>query len=210
MLDQTDSMELDESRTAKPLARPRGSASTSSAEGGANTSAPPDTDDANYPHLPSTPEKPPSTRQRRTSRANEPDATDVAAQLALHALTDAEPRPRARRSIGVSDDDTEAETIAPKAVPEGALQVRSRRLQRTRSDASLAHTSQKSYCQLAHEPITVPSEQPETDQPLREIEQTAARDTRPEHAATPPTPKAAHKQTCTLVGPAAHIDFTPQ
>ena len=104
MLDQTDSMELDESRTAKPLARPRGSASTSSAEGGANTSAPPDTDDANYPHLPSTPEKPPTTRQRRASRIDEPDTADVEAQLALHALTEPEPKPkpRARRSIAAS------------------------------------------------------------------------------------------------------------
>ena len=118
-------MELDKSRTAKPLARPRGSASTISAvrRGGCT----PGTDDVNYPHLPSTPEKPPTTRQRRASRVDEPGTADVEAQLVLHALTESEPKPkpRARRSIGISDDDTDAETITLKAVPEGALQVRS-------------------------------------------------------------------------------------
>ena len=92
MLDPTDLMELEESRIVKPLARPRGSASAISAEGAAGASAPPGPDAAEYPPLPGTPKKPPSTRQRRNSRANEPDATDVAAQLALHALTEPEPK----------------------------------------------------------------------------------------------------------------------
>ena len=106
MLDQLDSMELDESRT--PLNRSLGPGALpqpAAQRGGANTSDPPGTDDANYyPRLPSTLEKPPTTRQRRAAHADEPDTADVEARLALHALTEPEPKPkpRARRDPSAS------------------------------------------------------------------------------------------------------------
>jgi hypothetical protein len=193
MLDMTDSMELDENRIAKPLARPRASASAISAEGAAGTSAPSGLEEAEYPPLSPvvTPVKA-TTRQRRSSRADEPDAADVAAQMALSALTEPEPnQPKAKRNIGLGDHGTATENPAPEAVPKGALQVRSRRLQRTQSDASeMAHTLHRTHCQLATEPI-----QPAPEPPPRKIEQPVARDTRLEHAAAPSAPKVAHKRT---------------
>ena len=139
MTDPTSSMDLDENRTAKPLARPRGSASAISAEGDQGIK-PPGPNDAEWPHLPSTPEKPPTTRQRLTNPEAGPNALQLEMQGELHALMDTEPPkpPKVRRSIGLSSGD-ESDTgtdKTPKAVPEGELQVRSRRLQRTRSGPS--------------------------------------------------------------------------
>ena len=66
MLEQTSSMELDESRLNQSLAHSGGSVSAISAEEEAEITQPPGPDDSDWPALPSTPEKPPTNRQRRT------------------------------------------------------------------------------------------------------------------------------------------------
>ena len=130
-------MEEEESRLVKPLVRSRDTASTDSAEGGADHIHPLGPEDPDWPGLPGTPEKPPHNR-RRTVPDDEPDTADVQAQMELHALieTAPKPKPKARRFIGLSEDETDVEMDAPKALPEGELRVRSRHLQRTRREVA--------------------------------------------------------------------------
>ena len=135
-------MDLDETRASKPLARSRGSAPAISAKG-AQGIGPPGADDPAWPNLPATPEKPPTNRQRLAHAEAGPNALQLELQGELSALTGNEPSkpskppPKAKRSIGISSDESELETdVTPKAVPKGGLQVRSRRLQRTRSGPS--------------------------------------------------------------------------
>ena len=139
MSDQPSSMDLDENRASKPLARSRGSASAISAEGGQGIK-PPGPDDPEWPNLPATPEKPPTNRQRLAHPEAGQNALQLEMQEELSALNDNEPpKPplKAKRFIGISSDESDIETdITPKAVPKGGLQVRSRRLQRTRSGPS--------------------------------------------------------------------------
>ena len=155
MTDLTSSMDLDENRITKPLARPRGSASAIRAEGDQGIK-PPGPNDPEWPHLPSTPEKPPTTRQRLTNLEAGPNALQLEMQGELSALNDNEPPkppPRARRSIGLSDSESDTGTDKPPtAVPEGELQVRSRMLQRTRSGPSGADFTHSTL--LKHQPNT--------------------------------------------------------
>ena len=93
--------------------------------------------------------------------------------MALHALIEADPpksKPKAKRTIGLDGDDTDAEMDAPTALPEGELRVRSRRLQITRSSAQVAHTSLSIHFQLAATPLTAqqPSEKPDQPRPQTE------------------------------------------
>ena len=155
MSDQPSLMDLEENRTSKPLARPRGSASAISAEGDQGIKQP-GPDDPEWPNLSATPEKPPTNRQRLTNPEAGQNALQLEMQDELSALKDngpPKPPPKARRSIGLSDSESDTETDkTPKAVPEGELQVRSRRLQRTRSGPSGADFTHSTM--MKHRPNT--------------------------------------------------------
>ena len=162
MSDQPSSMDLDENRASKPLARSRVSASAISAEGGQGI-GPPDPDDPAWPNLPATPEKLPTNRQRLAHPGAGQNALQLEMQEELSALNDnglPKPPPKARRSIGISSDESELETDAtPKAVPKGGLQVRSRRLQRTRSGpsgADFTHSILMKHRPIARQPRPPP------------------------------------------------------
>ena len=162
MTDQTSTMELDENRITKPLARPRISASAISAEGPQGT-RPPGSEDAEWPPLPVTPDKQAANRQRLDRPGAGQNAHQLEMQEELSALQDNEPpkqQPKARRSIGHNLTDSEAETdVAPEAVPDGELQVRPRSLQRTRSGpsgADFTHSTTLEYQPNTRQPRPSP------------------------------------------------------
>ena len=162
MSDLTSSMELDENRITKPLARARNSASAISAEGGQGTQ-PPGSADIEWPRLPVTPDKQATNRRRLDGPDAGQNAHQLEMQEELSALQDNEPpkqQPKARRSIGHNLTDSEAETdVAPEALPDGELQVRPRSLQRTRSGpsgADFTHSTTLEYQPNTRQPRPSP------------------------------------------------------
>ena len=129
MLNQPDSMELDETRTAKPLARPWGSASTSSAERRQAREPTPDADDERYacswnhhgpdPQKNTVPDNPRTNAQ--TYHSHKMDSP------LMRSWADQSTSRPPHNSAGAPCPNAEAETNITRSVstfePEGALRV---------------------------------------------------------------------------------------
>ena len=155
MLASTAPMDEGEIRPAKPLARPREQTSTDSAKGEAESTNSNGLEDSEGPATIGTPDKPPRSRPRRGVLDDGPETADDEPQGALGALTQAAPSkpfPRAKRTIGLDDDDQDDDMEAPTALPEGALRVRLPQPQRTQNRTNLnpvAYRALTCACMLA-------------------------------------------------------------
>ena len=127
-------------RLSKPLARSRDNPSADGAKKPAPVSHTDGADDPGTTAQPTTPGSPVRSRARRDTTADEPDAADVAAQVALQGKEDTNPpklRSKATKALETTLDNWEdIMADAPTALPGGELRVRPMHPQRTHNSAT--------------------------------------------------------------------------